>query len=194
MPEVEIPDPHEVKEKAEDPFAKRVALVVAVYAVALAIAGLGGNDAGKEMLMNQQEASNQWAYYQAKAIREALYLVEAEKIELDLARGDLSSDAKLKAEKTLARIKGKLEEYKGEKAEIMEKAREHEKERDTARRRDPYFDFAEVMLQIAIVLATVAILSGRRWPFFVSLMLALVGVALTANGFGLFVKVPGLEM
>ena len=49
MAEVEIPDPHEVHEKAENPFSKKVAFAVAVYAVVLAIASAGG----KTLFTNQ---------------------------------------------------------------------------------------------------------------------------------------------
>ena len=188
MAEIELPNPHEAKERAEDPFTKMVALSVAIYAVVLAIAAAGGNNAGKDMLMEQQKASNKWAQYQSKAIREALYINESERIERDLEGGGnmINMEAKAKAEKSLARIKGKLDEYKTEKSEIMKEAQTHEHLRDDSHTRDPYFDFAEVLLQISIVLASVAMLSGKRWAFYASIALALLGLALTANGYLLF--------
>lgn len=72
MAEVELPHPDELEERRDKTFSRRVALTTAVYAVVLAIASLGGNNAMKEMLLAQQEASNQWSYYQAKVIREHL--------------------------------------------------------------------------------------------------------------------------
>jgi hypothetical protein len=181
--EVEVPDPHEVKEKAENPFARRVALFVAIYAVVLAIAAAGGHKAGKDMLMEQQKASNKWAQYQAKAIREAIYINESEKLEMELARQSLTGEARVIAERSKARIREKLDDYKKDKAEITEEAKKHEEARDDAHHRDPYFDFAEVALQISIVLASVAMLSGKRWAFVASLVLAVIGVALTLNGY-----------
>jgi len=62
-----------------------VALGTAILAVTLAFASVGGNDAAKKMMLAQQQASNQWAYYQAKVIREHLYRVQAEQVELALA-------------------------------------------------------------------------------------------------------------
>jgi Flp pilus assembly protein TadB len=183
MAEVEIPDPKEAKEKAEDPYTKRIALSVAIYAVILAFAAAGGNNAGKDMMMEQQRASNRWAQYQAKAIREALYLNDAEKLEIELAKGSLADEARKKMEDTLKRIRAKLAEYKADKEAIMAKARNHEAARDDAHKRDPYFDFAEVALQIGVVLASVAMLSGKRWAFYVSLVLAVVGAVLTVNGY-----------
>ena len=185
MPEIEIPDPHEVKEKAENPFTKRIALFVAIYAVVLAIAAAGGHNAGKDMLMEQLKATNKWSQFQAKSIREANYLNESEKLEMELARGDLNGNAKAIAEKTQARIRAKLDDYKLEKEAIKKEAEAHEAARDDAHHRDPYFDLAEVGLQIAIVLASVAMLSGRRWAFAASLILALVSAAMTLNGYTL---------
>ena len=193
MADVEVPDPGEVKELAEDPFARRVALVVAVYAVALAVAAAGGSNAGKDMIMAQQEAANQWAFYQAKTIREALFQNQAEELDAALDRGDLPAAAADKLRKSLARVRAKLDEYRGEKRDIMAKARAAEADRDTARRKDPYFDFAEVLLQIAIVLASVAMLARRQWAFVLSLAVAAAGAGLTVNGYGLFVRVPGLD-
>src|SRR5262245_59813881 len=133
MAEVELPDPKEAEEKAGDPFTRMVALSVAVYAVALAITALGGNNAMKEMLMAQQKASNHWAYYQAKNMRENMYLLEAEKIELDLAtRDSLKGEDRKRLEDTRAKYQAKAEKYKQEKEEIMKEARTFEEERDKA--------------------------------------------------------------
>lgn len=195
MPDIEVPDPDDLNEKAENPFTRTVALAVAVYAVVLAICSLGGSNTGEDMMMAQQKASNQWNYYQAKVQRENLYLIEAEKLDLELeVRGaQLSLAEKARIEQLRDKFRDKTKVYKQDKEEIMAEARKEELERDTALRRDPYFDAAEVCLQLAIVLASVAMLSGKKWAFYASVGLAILGSLLTANGFGLFVTVPGLE-
>src|SRR5438034_11553180 len=73
MAEVELPNLEELEEKKSKRFTRGVALTTAIYAVVLAIASLGGNNAMKEMLLAQQQASDQWAFYQAKVIREHQY-------------------------------------------------------------------------------------------------------------------------
>ena len=73
MSEVELPNPKELQEVKEKHFERRVGLTTAIFAVVLAIASLGGNNAMKEMLLAQQQASDQWAFYQAKVIREHQY-------------------------------------------------------------------------------------------------------------------------
>lgn len=85
MPEVELPRPDELREHAENSFSRRVALVTAIFAVVLAIAALGGNHAMKEMLLAQQQSSDQWAFYQAKVVREHLYRAQKLRLEVDLA-------------------------------------------------------------------------------------------------------------
>jgi len=69
----------------------------------------------------------------------------------------------------------------------MQQAKEHEHERDLALRRDPWFDYAEALLQIAIVLTSVALITSVRLLLGVSMTLGALGVFCTLNGFLLFV-------
>ena len=72
------------------------------------------------------------------------------------------------------------------------RAREHEKQRDHALKQDPYFDYAEALLQIAIVLISVAIMADLVWLSFIGGALGIIGALLTLNGFLLLVEIPGL--
>jgi hypothetical protein len=181
MAEIELPNPEETREKAQDPFMKRVALLVAVYAVVLALAALGGSNASKDMMMNQMQATNAWNRYQAKTMREVLYEKEKEDLGAALVGENeaLTADSRLRREARLAKVTQKLTEYTAEKESISKEAREFEHERDVAQKQDPYFDGAETLLQIAVVMASVAMLSGKRWAFLASLGLASVGSVLT---------------
>jgi hypothetical protein len=192
MAEVEIPTPEECMELKENPFVKRVALMTAVFAVLLAISSLGGNNAMKEMLLSQQRASDQWAYYQAKAMREHIYKLEKMKIEIDLLERGAAMKAQSR-EKLQALYKTIAEEearFGIEKKDIEKEAKAFEHERDISQTKDPYFDYAEVLLQIAIVMASVAILSGSRPVFYFACVAALLGATLSANGFFLFFRLP----
>ncbi len=195
MPEVELPNPEELEEKAERSFSRRVALMTAVYAVVLAIASLGGNNAMKEMLLAQQQSSDQWAFYQAKVIREHQYRAQTMRLETELAeRGPaLRPEARQHYEDLLKKFAAEEKRYNAEKKDIEKDAKRLEKERDWNRDKDPYFDYAEVLLQIAIVMASVSILSTSRPMFFFSLALALGGALLTINGFTLWFRLPFLH-
>src|SRR5213593_361037 len=159
VPEVANPhELHELKEHRDKAFSRRVALTTAIYAVLLAIAALGGKYAMKEMLLAQQQSSDQWAYYQAKVVREHLNRANKILVETQLAEPAGVRGAERTKLETLAKRFGDEEQRMvADKKDIEKVARKLEQERDLFRARDPYFDYAEVMLQIAIVCASVAI-------------------------------------
>ena len=189
MAEVELPNPEELEERRDKTFSRRVALVTAVYAVVLAVASLGGNNAMKEMLIAQQEASNQWAYYQSKVIREHLYRGQKMRLEADLA-DRAPAAARDKHEALLKKLDEEEKRYNAEKKDIEKEAKRLEHHRDYQRARDPNFEYAEIFLQIAIVTASVAILAESRAMFVFSLVAAIAGALLTVNGFAFNVHLP----
>ena len=195
MPEVELPNPTELHERAEEAFGRRVALVTAIYAVVLAIASLGGNNSMKDMLLAQQQSSDQWAFYQAKVIREHLYRIEKLRVEADLDErgGALKPEVRAKLEARRTKLADEEKRYNTEKKDIEKDAKRLEHERDVNRDKDPYFDYAEVLLQIAIVMSSVSILSKSRSTFLFSLVLAVGGVVFALNGFFLFFRLPLLH-
>jgi hypothetical protein len=148
----------------------------------------------KEMLLAQQEASNQWSYYQAKVIREHLNRGNKLLLEAQLAEPSrVVATERPKYEKLLAAFREEEHRMNADKKEIEPKARALEKERDRNQAKDPYFDYAEVLLQIAIVCSSVAILSGSRPMFWFSTVLAVAGTASAVNGFLLLVRLPFLH-
>jgi hypothetical protein len=194
MTEVELPKPEELEEVMGHKFTRRVALTTAIFAAILAISSLGGSKAMKEMILAQQQASDQWAYYQAKAGREHFYRGQKMRLELDLLEKEsLKPEIKQRYEALLQKMADQEERYGKDRQVIEKEARELEHERDVARSKDPYFEYAEALLQIAIVMASVAILSQSRTIFGVALAAALLGTLLCLNGFFLFVHLPFLS-
>jgi hypothetical protein len=189
--EVELPNPEELEERRDKTFSRRVALTTAVFAVILAIASLGGSNAMKEMLLAQQEASNQWAYYQSKVIREHLNRGNKLMLEAQLAEPSaLKGAERAKFEALAQKFADEEKRMNVDKKEIEPKAKAAEVERDRNQAKDPYFDYAEVLLQISIVCASIAILSASRPMFWFSSVLAILGALLTINGFLLLVRIP----
>jgi hypothetical protein len=194
MEEIELPKPEELEEIKAHDFTRRVALTTAIFAVILAFSSLGGSNAMKEMILAQQQASDQWAYYQAKAAREHFYRGQKMRLELDLLEKEtLKPEIRQRYDALLKQMATQEERYAKERQDIEKEARKLEHERDIARSQDPYFDFAEVLLQIAIVMATVAILSQSRAIFGVSLIAACFGSLLCLNGFFLLFHLPFLS-
>jgi len=192
MPEVEVPNTEELEEVKGKAFSRRVALVTAVYAVFLAITSLGGSKAMKEMLLSQQQASDQWSFYQAKVIREHLYRTQKINMEMELRERGISMKPEVKKEfeNRIQKLGDEEGRYNQEKKEIEKEAKSLEKERDQNRNKDPYFEYAEAFLQISIILASIAILSTSGPVFLFSLITALLGCILSFNGFFLIFRIP----
>ena len=194
MPEVELPNPEELEERRDKAFSRRVALTTAVYAVILAIASLGAGNAIKHMLLAQQQSSDQWAFYQAKVIREHLYRAQALVMQAELADVAAARGPRQEKQQELAkRFADEEQRYNAEKKDIEKDAKKLEHERDYYRTRDRYFEFAEVFLQIAIVCSSVAILATSRAMYAFSMVMATLGVLSTLNGFLLVVRLGALD-
>ncbi len=192
MSEVELPNIEELEEEKRKKFTKGLALSTAIFAVILAITSLGGNNAMKEMLLAQQQASDQWGFYQAKVIREHLYRSEKLRLETDLLeRGTrMKPDAKKRIESMVKRMAEEEARFGAEKKAIEEEAKKLEHERDLNRKKDPYFNYAEVLLQIAIVMASISILSGSRPVFYLAIIGASLGTLFSSNGYLLIFRIP----
>ena len=195
MTEIELPNVEEIDEMRAKAFTKKVALVTALFAVALAVTSLGGNNATKEMMLAAQQASDQWSFYQAKTIRENLSRNTKVQLQVMLKAGmdSIKPQGRTEIEVELRRLADDEERYRLEKIEIEKQAKHLEAERDTNRAKDPYFDYAEVLLQIAIVMASIAILSASHLIFYFALSSAVMGVLLSLNGFFMFVQIPFLH-
>jgi hypothetical protein len=187
------------KDKEQDQFKKRAAIAIAVCAMLLAICGLGGQNATKEALNENILASNFYNFFQAKNMRQTSYILAANELELAWSNDPAlpaAAKAALRAKiedykKTIARYESEPETQEGKK-ELLVRAREHEEKRDHALAQDPYFDYAEALLQIAIVLISVSIIAEQVWLAFMGGGLGIIGAFLTLNGYLLLVKIPGL--
>jgi hypothetical protein len=187
------------QEKTSDRFKQRCAILIGILAMLLAITALGGDNATKEAVNSNVLASNYFNFYQAKNMRQTAITLSADHLELavlndpavpDAAKADLKKKVE-NYRKTIARYETEPETGEGKK-ELLAKAKEHEAARDHAMRQDPYFDYAQALLQIAIVLISVSIIAEIGWLVAVGGALGILGALLMANGFLLLVNVPFL--
>jgi hypothetical protein len=188
------------QEKTADRFKQRCAILIAILAMLLAITALGGDNATKEAVNNNVLASNFFNFYQAKNMRQTAITLSADHLELAVL-GDPSIPDAVKADlkkkvdnyrKTIARYDTEPETGEGKK-ELLAKAKEHEALRDHAMKQDPYFDYAQALLQIAIVLISVSIIAEIGWLVAIGAILGGIGALLMINGFTLLVAVPFLS-
>jgi hypothetical protein len=187
------------RDRERDRFKQRAAIVIATFAMLLAITGLGGQNATKEAINANILASNDFNFFQAKNMRQTSLILAANEFELAwAASGSLSDEAKATLRKKLEDYRKTIARYESEpdtgegKKELLTRAREHAAKRDHALKQDPYFDYAEALLQIAIVLVSVSIVAEVVWLAFIGGGLGLIGAVLMVNGYLLLVEVPGL--
>ena len=165
---------------------KWVGVYIGVLAVLLAICGVGGANAAKDATRANIEASNTWAFYQAKTIRRTSYTLAAEPGMAAPARKALEDKAKgYRAEAD--RLKKDPDDGTDR---LVAKGKALEIERDVALRKDPYFDWSQALIQIAVVLASVHLIIGNFMLLGLSAGLAGFGVLLMLNGYTLAVALP----
>ena len=182
---------------AEDYRTRWIGVYVGILAALLAICSMGGDNAAKDATRANIEASNMWAFFQAKNVRRSLFQVAADDLDLMLkANPSIAGEARGAIEAKIKAYRDDIARYTSDKKtnegldELFVKAKEIEKDRDIALRKDPYFDVAQALLQIAIVLASVALIANVNVLLYFSGLLGIVGTILMVNGFTLFAKLP----
>lgn len=128
------------------------AITISVFALLLAVNGYFGGSNSSRVLNKTIESNNLWAWYQAKNVRAAIYETAGK------------SD--------------RLQDMKTDMAEISEKAKRAEADRDTAKNKSPWFSYAGMALQLAIVLSSAAILAVMMPLLYSSVVVGAGGAAL----------------
>jgi hypothetical protein len=171
---------------------------VGILAALLAVCAMGGDNAAKDATRSNIDATNTWAFFQAKNIRRTAITLAAEELELVLlSQPSLPDEARQAIERKIAAYRDTIKAYTSDPAsgegldQLFMRAKDIEKERDRALRKDPYFDVAQALLQIAIVLASVAIIAGVDLLVVLSFAMGGLGALLMLNGFLLLVSLPG---
>lgn len=184
---------------AENRRSRLIGVYVGVLAALLAVCSLGGGNASKDAMRANIDATNLWGFFQAKNIRRSVYTVAADDLDLLLkANPDWPPEAQAAVASKVAAYRETVARFTSDKAtsegldELFIKGKDIEKERDVAMRKDPYFDAAQAVLQIAIVLASVALIAEVGILIIFSAGLAVIGTALMINGFLLLVELPFL--
>lgn len=199
-----VAEVHEDEREEGVRFRNRAALMIAILAAVLAVAGLGGGNATDDMIYNNIRASDTWAFFQAKNIRQTAYEIAIVEIEGDLAEPGLTPDRRATMERQLAEHRATIARYDSEpdpaapndllrgegKRQLRAQAESFQAAREIAQQRDDNFDMAEVFLQLALVLGSIAILALNRAILILAAGLGTVGTLLMANGFLLLVPLP----
>jgi hypothetical protein len=159
----------------EHPDLAPVSLTMAVLAVLVATVSLLGHRTHTEEVILQNKVTDQWSYYQAKNIRR-----HNDELFADLTSVIAAKDSEAAA-KLHEKYHAEAERYKDDQKELDAKAREFEKEGEETRRKADRFDLAEVFLEIALVVSSITLLSGRRVFWHLGLFMAAGGILVAAS-------------
>jgi Domain of unknown function (DUF4337) len=166
---------------------RKIALLIAVIALCLALSETLGKGAQTESISKNVEASNLWAFFQAKSIRRTVVQTASDQSRLSLNTvGDDAAKAQLQKQiddwqKTAARYRSEPETGEGSE-QLSERAKHAEEERDLATAKYHHFELASAAFQIGIVLASATIITGIFALAWVSGLLTLAGIVFTALG------------
>jgi len=168
-------------------FNKRIALVIAILALFLSISETLGKGAQNEANTKNIEASDLWAFYQAKDIRRTVVTAVADQTGL-LAAGLTDPAAKAAIDKQVETWRAAAERYESDpkagngRKELEEKAKAAEEERDLSLTKYHHYELASAAFQVGIVLASAAVITGMVGLVWFAGALGVGGLGLLALG------------
>jgi hypothetical protein len=175
-------------EEKKEPWLNWLALTTVILAVCATLSTFKGGGYSTRSVMSQTQASDQWAYFQAKSIKGYVYEMQKDKLELELqaAGGTLPAGAAAAYRQKIEEYSKKIAKYEGEKAEIQKEAKKFEEIRNDAQKHGQIFGIAVIYLQIAILLSSIAALIKKKPLWLLGMAIGLAGIVYFANGFLLF--------
>jgi hypothetical protein len=150
-----------------------IGVTTATMAALLALVTMMGHRLHTEEVVAQTKSADGWAFFQAKNSRSQMYAADAELAELTGPQGGSKA----------AEWRQKAAEEKRDADELRSENDRLDKETEAVARRATFFDAAEVCLEVAIVLCSIALLTGRSGYWKASFLPLAVGVALAVGGF-----------
>ncbi len=171
-------DLHELHEAAEHarglPSLAPVSLSMAILAVVVATVSLLGHRAHTKEVIIQNEISDGWAHYQAKAIRR-----HEDQMFIDLtSAGGNAATSKLQQKYSV-----EAERYRSEMADLDKEARNLEAAKKLEEKKADFYDFGEALLEISLVITSITLLTTRRLFWYFGSVIGLSGLVVVALGY-----------
>lgn len=175
-------------EEKKELWVNLVALTTVVFAVCATLSSFKGGGYSTKSVISQEQATDEWNYFQAKSIRESLHVLQKENLELQLSllKTSDTADAQKKYQEAIVKAQKNIDKYEQQKKEIEVKARAFEGVRDGAQKYGRPFGIAVIFFQIAILLCSISALFKRKPLWYVALVIGAIGLVYFADGFWLF--------
>ena len=168
-----------------------MAISTVIIVVCATLSTFKGGGFSTRSLMNQTQASDQWAFYQSKSLKSYIFEMQKDNLELQSQQNDklnVAPEVQAKYQEKIDSYLKKLEQYESEKKQITLNAKKLEADRDECKLHSSAFGIAVIFLQISILLSSISALAKKRYVWFLSLAVGLIGILYFADGFFLFIK------
>lgn len=175
------------KDKKE-PWLNYLALCTVILAVCATLSTFKGGGFSTRSVMSQAQASDQWAFFQAKSVKLNLYELQKEKLQMELIGHAMPKSETEAYQKAIEGYQHKIEKYEKEKEDIKLEAKRLEGARDEAQMHSKTFGIAIIYLQIAILLSSIAGLLKKKPVWLAGLAVGALGLVYFADGFFMFLK------
>jgi Domain of unknown function (DUF4337) len=170
MEATEMPEfSKKMKESGEESLT-HISLAISIIAVLVAMVTVLGHRSHTQAVLFQERTGNAWNYYEAKRNREDNLQLDLDLLQLQPKEDSAATEAKL------SEYKAKLNKWSGELKEEQATAEEFQHKSELAEGRADRFDLGEALLQIAVVLSSITLLTRGRSYFVAGLLLGAAGM------------------
>lgn len=160
------------KKTWKDKIPTMIAITTLLLAACATLTAFKAAGYGNRMVLAQSQASDQWAYYQAKSIKETQYQVQRDAMVAALPP-EMRSEV---ISKQIAAFDKEISRYKQEKNDIMKDAQKLEADRDNAQKYNTAFGQGLMYLQVGILLSSLASVNKVYGYWYAGAATGLVGV------------------
>jgi hypothetical protein len=172
-------------EEKKDSWLNYLALSSVILAVCATLSTFRGGSFSTRTMLSQTQASDQWAFYQAKSLKANMYELQKQELErqLKLVPAKGSVEVRHSFEDQIQEYQKRIDRYEGERSQIEKDALKFEATRDNALQHGQSFGIAVIFFQVAILLSSIAALMKKKMVWILGVATGLGGLVFFINGF-----------
>ena len=170
----------------------KAALIISIFAAIYSFDAFIGSTLSSRILNETIHLNDVYSFYQAKSIKQSLYQMAADDVEMVLEDKTLAGPARQQLTDRLTKYKTAIARYESDpatgegKKELLASAKDIEASRDCAKKQAPWIGIAGSVMQISIVLLTASILSAGMLMFWAGLVAQAAAIGMMLQGLFLF--------
>jgi hypothetical protein len=170
MTEIEVTPEH-----TADPNTRRVGIMIGVVGILLSVVTISSHRAHTQAVIHRTESNDQWAFYQAKKIREY-----GSDVGLTLLQSLGTDPAKTAA--AAQKLQAARDKYESDAAKIQDDARAKEAQSEVEEHRALRYDIGEGLLELGLVLCSLYFLARKSFFPIIGVTAAVAGTAMAVWG------------